>query len=280
MYCKLENLQHTGSFKARGAMNRVLSLSDAERAAGIVAASTGNHGAAAARSAGVVGIPCHVFVPPGVDPSKLANIRRYGATIEEHGTDPADAERHARAYAAERGATYVSPYNDAEVVAGQGTVGIELDRQLERIDTVFVAMGGGGLGVGIAGVLKGLGRPTRIVACSPENSAVMAASVRAGRILDMPSQPTLSDGTAGGVEADAITFDLCRELIDDFVTIPEDDIAETLRQFIDAHHLLIEGAAAVAVAGLAQRRDVIAGGTVVVVLCGGNIGLDTLRRVL
>lgn len=280
VYCKLENLQHTGSFKARGAMNKVLSLSDEERAAGIVAASTGNHGAAAARSAAVIGVPCHVFVPPGVDPSKLANIRRYGATIEEHGADPADAERFARRYAADRGSTYVSPYNDADVVAGQGTVGIELARQLERIDTVFVAMGGGGLGVGIAGVLKGLGRRTRIVACSPENSAVMAASVRAGRILDIPSQPTLSDGTAGGVEEDAITFDLCRELIDDYVTIPEDDIATALRQFMETHHLLIEGAAAVAVAGLGRMPDAIAGRTAVVIICGGNIGLDTLRRIL
>ena len=220
VYCKLENLQHTGSFKARGAMNKVLSLSDEERAAGIIAASTGNHGAAAARSAAVAGIPCHVFVPPGVDPSKLANIRRYGATIEEHGTDPADAERFARTYAADHGSTYVSPYNDAAVVAGQGTVGIELARQLESIDAVFVATGGGGLGVGIAGVVKGLGYPARIVACSPENSAVMAASVRAGRILDLPSHPTLSDGMARGVEEDAITFDLCRELIDDWVTVP------------------------------------------------------------
>jgi threonine dehydratase len=280
VYCKLENLQHTGSFKARGAMNKVLSLSEEERSAGIVAASTGNHGAAAARSAGVVGVPCHVFVPAGVDPSKLANIRRHGATIEEHGADPADAERFARRYAAERGRTYVSPYNDPAVVAGQGTVGVELARQLDGIDTVFVALGGGGLAVGIAGVLKGLGMTPRIVACSPEHSAVMAASVRAGRILDLPSRPTLSDGTAGGVEENAITFDLCRELIDDYVTVSEDEIAVALRHFIEGHHLLIEGAAAVAVAGLQQLHSDIAGHTIVVIICGGNIGLDTLRDVL
>jgi threonine dehydratase len=280
VYCKLENLQFTGSFKARGAMNRVLSLDAAERRGGVVAASTGNHGAAVARSAGVVGVPCHVFVPERVDPSKLANITRFGATVERHGDDPADTERHARTYASEHGSTYVSPYNDLAVVAGQGTVGIELSRQLEDIDAVFVALGGGGLVTGIAGVLKGLGHATRVVACSPEHSAIMAASVRAGRILDLPSRPTLSDGTAGGVEADAITFALCQELVDDYLTVSEQEIADTLRSFIDTHHLLIEGAAAVAVAGLAQMRPALEGQNVVIVLCGGNIGFDTLRTIL
>ena len=266
MYCKLENLQFTGSFKARGAMNKVLSLSATEHAAGIVAASTGNHGAAVARSAREVGAPCHVFVPERVDPSKLQNIRRFGASITAHGTDPADAERRARAYAADNGLVYVSPYNDPVVVAGQGTIGLELSRQLPRIDAILIALGGGGLACGIAGALKGLGRSTRIVACSPENSAVMAASVRAGQILDLPSRPTLSDGTAGGVE--------------DYLTIPEAAIADALRTFIEDHHLLIEGAAAVAVAGLRQIADTLEGKTVVVILCGGNIGLDTLRSVL
>ncbi len=280
VYCKLENLQFTGSFKARGALNKVMSLTEAERTAGLVAASTGNHGAAVAWSASMLNTPSLIFVPEHVDPSKLTNIRRYGATIETHGTDPVETEVYARAYAVERGSTYVSPYNDPVVVAGQGTVGVELARQLEHVDAVLVALGGGGLACGIAGVLKRLGHTARIIACSPENSATMIASVRAGRILDVPSLPTLSDGTAGGVEAGAITFDLCRALVDDYLTVPEAEIAETLRAFIDGHHLLIEGAAAVAIAGLRQVASSLAGQNVVVVLCGGNIGLDTLRTIL
>jgi threonine dehydratase len=280
VYCKLENLQFTGSFKARGALNKVLSLGDADRTAGLVAASTGNHGAAVARSAELVHAPCRVFVPEQVDPSKLANIRRFGATIEAHGADSVEAEVRARAYADEHGLTYVSPYNDPAVVAGQGTVGIELARQIEHIDAVFVALGGGGLVSGIAGVLRQLGQSTRVVACSPVNSAVMAASVHAGRTLDVPSQHTLSDGTAGGVEAGSITFELCQTLVDDYVTVTEQEIAGALRSFIGSHQLLIEGAAAVAVAGMQQMATAIEGKTVVVILCGGNIALDTLRTIL
>jgi threonine dehydratase len=280
VYCKLENLQHTGSFKARGAMNRVLAMSPDERRRGVIAASTGNHGAAVARAAREVGIRCMVVVPEHADESKLAAIRRLGATIEVRGDDCVESERHARRHGADHGLTYVSPYNDPLVIAGQGTVGLELARQLERIDAVFVSLGCGGLVSGIAGYLKATGHDTHVVACSPENSAVMIASIRAGRILDLPSEPTLSDGTAGGVEEGTITFELCRTLVDEYVTVTEAAIASSLTRFLEAHHLLIEGAAAVAVATFEQLAARFAGQTVAIVICGGNIGVDTLRRVL
>jgi len=280
VYLKLENLQYTGSFKARGAMNRLLALPESEREHGVVAASTGNHGAAVARSAAEIGVPAVVFVPQDASPSKLRAITQFGAELRHHGDDCAETETFAREHARRHGMQYVSPYNDPFVVAGQGTIGIELARQLERIDTVFVSLGGGGMISGIAGYLKSVQPQVRVVGCSPENSQVMIRSVQAGKILDLPSLPTLSDGTAGGVEEGAITFDLCRALVDGYVTVTEEAIAETLRTFIDTHHMLIEGAAAVAVASYVKLREQFVGRNVVIVLCGGNIGLDTLRTVL
>ncbi len=280
VYLKCENLQHTGSFKARGAMNRLLVISPAERKRGVVAASTGNHGAAVARSAAELGMPAIVYVPEEADPSKLRNIARYGAEVRCHGNDCVETEMFAREYANEHSLPYVSGYNDFHVVAGQGTIGVELARQLEHIDAVFVTLGGGGLISGIAGYLRSVHPAVTVVACSPENSKVMLESVRAGRILDLPSLPTLSDGSAGGVEPGSITFEWCRELIDEFVTVTEGEIADALRTFLDAQHMLIEGAAAVAVAAYLVMRERFKGMRAVIVLCGANIGLDTLRGVL
>jgi threonine dehydratase len=175
---------------------------------------------------------------------------------------------------------FISPYNDPRIVGGQGTIGVELERQLERIDVVFASLGGGGLVSGVAGYLKSLRPNVEIVGCSPENSQVMIQSVRAGKILDLPSQPTLSDGTAGGVEPGAITFELCRALVDDYVTVTEDEIKESLRLFVRTEHMLLEGAAAVAVAAYLKTRERFAGKSVVIVICGANIDLETLKSVL
>jgi threonine dehydratase len=280
--CKLENLQHTGSFKARGAMNKLLSLAPEELARGVVTASTGNHGAAVARSANALDTSGIVFVPEGSSPAKLRAIERLGAEIRVHGSDCVQAESHARHYAAENGMAYVSPYNDPQVIGGQGTIGIELARHLDRIDAVYVSLGGGGLISGIAGYLKSVRPGVQIIGCSPEHSQVMIQSVKAGRILDLDSLPTLSDGTAGGIEAGAMTFDLCRDLVDEYVTVTEDEIKASLRLFIDMHHMLIEGAAAVAIASYLKTRARFAGthSSVVIVICGANISRETLKRIL
>ncbi len=280
VFCKLENLQYTGSFKARGAMNKLLALSPEERERGVITASTGNHGAAVARSAGVLGVSAIVFVPEGTDRSKVEAIRRLGGEVRFHGSDCVESEVFARRYAAEHGMTYVPPYNDPQVVGGQGTIAVEIARQLDEVDVVFAALGGGGMISGIAGYLKAVKPGVRIIGCSPENSQVMIQSVKAGRILDIPSLPTLSDGTAGGVEEGSITFDLCRELVDDYVTVTEEEIRGTLRAFMDAHHMLIEGAAAVAVASFLKMREQFRGKNVVVVICGANISMERLKEVL
>ena len=280
VYLKLEHLQHTGSFKVRGALNKVLACTPAQQARGLVAASTGNHGAALAFACRHVGARALVFVPEEASAGKVAAVRRLGAEVRVHGSDCVEAEVFARRYAEEKGLVYVSPYNDWNVVAGQGTLGLELTRQLSAFDAVFVALGGGGLISGVAGYLKAVRPDVRVIGCSPENSAVMIESVRTGRIVERASQPTLSDGTAGGLEPDAITFDLCRALVDDYVTVSEDAIAEHVRTYLGVHHQVVEGAAAVALAGFRAMQDRFAGKRVVVVLCGANISPATLRAVL
>ena len=277
---KLENYQVTGSFKVRGALNKVLSLTAEERAGGVVAASSGNHGAALAYAQQALGCRATIVVPEDASPTKVEAIRARGAEVVVHGSDCVIAETWARQEARRRGVPYVSPYNDARVVGGQGTIGLELDRQLERIDTVYVAVGGGGLISGIAGYLKRRRGDLEVVGCSPASSAVMYESLRAGRILDLESRPTLSDGTAGGVEGGALTFELCREHVDRFVLVSEEEIARAMRLVIEHHHMLIEGAAGVPVAAFLRDRDRHAGKHVVLVLCGANVGLDVLRRVL
>jgi len=278
--CKLENLQHTGAFKVRGALNKMLSLSSEQLSRGVVTASTGNHGAAVAFGANKTGASGIVYMPGGTPAAKVEAIEALGAEVRFAGTDCVDAEGAARAFGEAEGVTYISPYNDPLVVAGQGTIAFELAEQLDRIDVVLVALGGGGLISGIAAYLKSVRPAVRVVGCSPANSKVMIDSVRAGRILDLPSLPTLSEGTAGGVEGGAITFDLCSALVDEFVTVTEEEIADSLCLFMKYHHMLIEGAAAVPLAAYTKARSRWPGQSVAIIICGANIPLETLKKIL
>jgi threonine dehydratase len=219
-------------------------------------------------------------VPEQTSTAKVDAIRSYGGDIRFFGTDGLDTEQHAREFAAERGMYYLSPYNDPTVIAGQGTCGVEIIRQLPDVDAAFIAVGGGGLISGVGSVLKQHNPRVRLFGCQPEASAVMARSVEAGRILDLPSEPTLSDGTAGGIEPESITFELCRELVDEFVLVSERQIAAAMRQYIQVEQHQIEGAAGVAIAALLSRTKAVAGMTIVVIICGGNISAQTLESVI
>ncbi len=276
---KCENLQHTGSFKARGAVSKVRSLSREELDRGVITASTGNHGAAVAYACGIVGVAPIVVVPADANPSKLAAIERLGGRIATIGTDSVESELGARHLAEERGLTFISPYNDPAVIGGQGTLGLELLEQVDDLGTVILAVGGGGLASGVAGIIKAVSPSVRVIGCSPANSAVMYHSLRVGEILDMPSEPTLSDGTAGGVEPGAITFDLLARLLDDFVTVEEADIRSAFLELIDVEHQLVEGSAAMAYAA-ARAYPGVREGTTAVILCGGNVGTGKLRAIL
>lgn len=280
VHLKLENIQHTGSFKLRGALNRLLVLDAAERGRGVVTASSGNHGLAVAHAGRALGLSVEVFVPEEASPTKVAAIESSGANIRKWGDDCVVAEAAARRHAAERGAVYVSPYNDPWVIAGQGTVAAELSRQVEPLDALFVSVGGGGLISGMAAFAKAHWPGVEIVACSPEHSPVMHASLAAGRIVDLPSLPTLADGTAGGLEPGAITFELCQQLVDRSVTVGEAAIAAAMHRIVGRHHLLVEGAAGVAVAGFLAESRRWSGRRVGIVLCGANIAPGLLARVL
>jgi threonine dehydratase len=280
VYLKLENLQYTGSFKLRGAFNKLLTLSREARQAGCVAASSGNHGAAIAWAMKKLGVTGVIFVPEQTSATKVDAIRRAGGEVRFFGTDGLDTETHARAYAGKHGMTYLSPYNDEQVIAGQGSCGVEIARQLSPVDAVFIAVGGGGLISGVGAFLKSVNPAVEIVSCQPAASRVMTESVAAGKILDLPSLPTLSDGTAGGIEPGAITFELCRELTDRFVVVSEDQIAAAMREFIDSQHMLLEGAAGVAIAGFLDVASEYRDKNVVIIVCGGNISRDTLKKVI
>lgn len=280
VYLKLDNLQHTGSFKLRGAFNKVLSLTPEERKAGCVAASSGNHGAAIAFAMKELGVSGVIFVPEKTSTAKVDTIRRAGGDVRFFGTDGLDTEIHAREYAADNGMAYLSPYNDEEVIAGQGVCGVEIVRQLRQVDAIFIAVGGGGLISGAGAFLKSVNPNVEVVSCQPKASAVMTESVRAGAILELPSEPTLSDGTAGGIEAGAITFDICRDVIDRYVVVSEEQIEDAMRAFIDSHHMLLEGAAGVAIAGFLDIAGDYKGKNVVIVVCGGNISRETLKKVI
>jgi threonine dehydratase len=279
-HLKLENLQHTGSFKARGAFSSLLALSERERARGVIAASTGNHGAAVAYAAAKLGIAGRIVVAANADAGKVAAIRSLGGTVEVHGNDPVLAETYARGLAEREGIPYISPYNDPEVVAGQGTIGMEVARQLPAIDAVFIPLGGGGLLAGIAAWLKSVRPGVRVIGCSPENSAVMIASVRAGRIVELESKPTLSDATAGGVEPGAVTFELVRSLADDYLTVTEEEIRRAMRLLHEMHGLVVEGAAGVAVAGYLRQAERWRGRAAAAILSGGNVTPTVFRSVL
>ena len=280
VFLKLENLQHTGSFKVRGAMNKLLSLTPEEQLRGVVTASTGNHGAGTAFGLRALQLHGTIFVPETASPTKVAAIQRYGVRIEKYGADCLETELYAQAYAREHDLTYISPYNDPQVVGGQGTIGVELLRQLEKIDAVFVSVGGGGLISGIAGYLKHVLPDVKVIGCLPENSPEMALAVKAGHHVQIEPTPTLSDGTAGGFEPGAITFELCQRLVDEYVLVREEEIAVALRWMLETHHQLIEGSAGVALAGFQKLYEQHEGQNVVIVLCGANISLKTLRQIL
>jgi len=280
IYLKLENLQKTNSFKLRGAFSKILSLSQAEKEKGLVTASTGNHGAAVAYAAKELGLKAIIFVPTNASKTKLAAIELLGAEIRYYSNDSAKAEVRAREFALQNNMSYISPYNDPDIIAGQGTIGLELWQQLPEIDAVIVSLGGGGLVSGIASYLKTKNPNIQIIAASPVNSAVMIESVKAGKILDLESKPTLSDGTAGGVEAGALTFPLVQDLVDAYVTVTEEEIKQELKEFIDSHFMLIEGAAAVTIAAYKKFKNNIKGKNVALVLCGAKISSKTLAKVL
>ena len=277
---KREDLQHTGSFKLRGATNKLLSLTPQQRTVGVIAASNGNHGLGVAMAAKSLGVQAEVYVSSHVSPAKAKRIEEWGAVIRQAGSDPLDAELAGRAAAQESGKGFISPYNDADVMAGQGTLAVELLRQTPHLDAVFVAVGGGGLIGGVGAYLKWASPQTEIVGCWPENSPVMLRCMEAGAVIDVPEEATISESTAGGLEPESVTLELCRAVIDRGVLVTEDEILAAMRLLLATEHWLVEGAAGVALAAFLKEAARYRGKRVAVVLCGRNLSPAVLARTL
>ena len=280
VFLKLECLQHTGSFKYRGALNKYLSLSEKDRQAPVITASSGNHGTALAALLHKFGGQGCVFLPQNASPAKIKQLQQYGVDLEFHGSDCVESESLALETARINNQIYISPYNDPEIIGGQGTIAIELLQQMETVDTVLVPVGGGGLISGIAGYLKTIDKQISICACQPENSAVMHASIQAGKIVEMDSKPTVADGTAGGIDPRTITFEICQKMVDDYVLVSETELKSAIRDMIIHHQLLIEGAAALPVAALLKHKNRFKGQSTALIISGKKITPALLKEIL
>lgn len=281
-YFKLENYQLSGSFKIRGAMNKILSVPEKQRKeVTFVAASTGNHAAAFAHVIYHWGLKGKVYLPVTVTKTKLQFIKDHGLPYELYGEDCLDTEVYARAEAEKNGYVLVPPYNDPEIVQGQGTIGYEILNQLPETEAVIVPVGGGGLIGGIAAYIKAIKPEIEIIGCQPVNSPEMVESLKRGYIIsESITQPTLSDATAGGIEQEAITFELCQKYVDRFVLIHEDEIRQEILWALQHHQMIIEGSAAMSIATLRKNREQLSGKKVVMILCSKRLSYEKLGQLL
>ncbi len=279
VFVKWECDQATGSFKLRGALNKLRSLSPADRARGVVSASTGNHGLAISHAARLENVGLKLFLPETVAEVKKKRIEALGVDVEVRGASCERAEALARDLAGRTGRVFVSPYNDWDIVFGAGTTGLELDLQIPDFDDLLVPVGGGGLIAGMAAFLKSVRPGVRIIGVEPEASAFMAASLAAGRLVDIDERPTVADAVAGGIEPGAITFPLCRDLVDAIEVVPEPAVVRGLVYARQSHGRMIEGAGALPLAALLHAPAGRAGRRIVALVSGGNIGSDRFREI-
>ena len=270
VFVKWESEQLTGSFKIRGALSAIRNLPPDVRARGLVSASTGNHGLAVAKAAELEKADLVLFVPESVSPVKLEKLRRLGIAVEIRGASCEQTESLARAFAGDSGKIYISPYNDIDVILGQGTTAFEIHRDLPGVEAVLVPVGGGGLAAGIAAYLKSVRPGVRIFGVEPEASAFMSASIAAGRLVEVEEKETAADAVAGGIEPGSITFDLCRDFLDGVITVTETAITAAVSVLSQNHGRVVEAAGALALAGLDTHPELFRGLKVVLIASGGN----------
>ena len=280
VWLKLDSMQRTSSFKFRGAINKILSLTEAELDRGIVSASTGNYALAVAEAMRIRNRRATIYVAKDIEPSRLRMLRSHGLDLVIHGEVAWDAEKEARRVGDEEGKIYVSPYNDPIVVGGQGTCGYEISQQLPDLDAAFLACGGGGLLTGSAGWLKSHNSDVEAFGVSPANSPVMYESMRTNKMVEMDTQPTLADTCAGGIDLDSITLDLCRRYVDEIVLLTEKEIEASIRLLFEQHRLVTEGSGALSIGGLLKRKERFKGKKVVAVVCGRNVNLEVFKKII
>ncbi|MBN3785791.1 threonine/serine dehydratase [Burkholderia sp. Ac-20353] len=278
VYLKCEHLQHTGSFKFRGATNKVRLLDPQTRRNGVLTVSSGNHGQGVALAGKLAGVPVTVYAASTASPVKLEAIRALGAEVIALDDSNLGVELEAARQAKLKEMKFVSPYNDLDVIAGQGTIGIEIHEQARaenaKLAAVFASVGGGGLISGVGTAIRRLIPEAAVVGCWPANSTALYSSLKAGKIVESEELDTISDGTAGGIEPDSITFDIGRNVISDTSLVTEEEIKAAMKLVAQTDRWMVEGAAGVALASMLKLAPGYQGRAVAVILCGRNIMLE------
>jgi threonine dehydratase len=280
VHLKLESVQLTNSFKIRGALNAALRLAEGDSPPIIVTASAGNHGRAIAFAAERLGLQAVVFTPSTAPETKKAAIRRLGAALRDEPHTYDEAEQRARAYASDNDAIYISPYNHPDVIAGAGTIGLELLETMPDLDVVVVPLGGGGLASGVAMAVRCAAPRARVIGVEVEASRPFAIGREQGRITEIEVKPSLADGLIGNLEPASMTFELVLRYVDELVSVSEDDLRRAMRGLAAEEHLIAEGAGATATAAVLAAGAVRPGQRAAVLVTGGNIDLTTVNRTL
>lgn len=279
VYLKTENLQKTGSFKIRGAYNKISSLSEKERQKGVIAASAGNHAQGVAFGASKGGIPATIVMPAGAPLSKVIATRGYGATVILDGNVYDDAYNRAQKIQEETGAVFVHAFDDPEVIAGQGTIGLEILDQLSDVDAILAPVGGGGLISGIAVAVKSLKPSVKIIGVEAAGAECVKVSREKGELCPLTSAHTIADGIAVKCPG-SLTFDLIQKYVDDLVTVTDEEIASTILLLLERSKLVAEGAGATALAALIYRKSLLENKKVAAVVSGGNIDVNFMSRII
>ncbi len=283
IYLKLENQQVTGSFKIRGVLNKLLSLSEEELEKGCLCASSGNHGIALAYASKLVGTKAKIVVPEGTPTTKIRKLKRYGGEVTVEGETYDDAEKKAKEIEERENLTFVSSYNDLKVIAGQGTIGLEVLEEVPQIDTFVTPIGGGSLISGIAVAAKTIDPDIRVIGVQSAASPFMYESLKVGRILDLEEvnfQPSIATAIYGGVEEGSVTFDFIQKYVDEILLVEEEEIKDTVKELIQFHTIFAEPASAAGVATLKRHHDIFKSHKSVFVISGGNIGYELLKNLL
>jgi threonine dehydratase len=279
IYCKLDHLQMTGSFKERGARNKLLQLNETQRKRGVIAASAGNHALGLAYHGQLLSIPVTVVMPKWAPLVKVSNCRSFGATVILHGETFYDAKQLATALAEEKGLLYVNGFDDPDIIAGQGTIGLEILEDVPDVDVVIVPIGGGGLIAGVGTAIKALKPSVRVIGVESKAAPTLAVSLERGAVTHVDTQPTLADGLAVA-EAGKLGFEIAKKVVDEIILVDEAEIARAMLRLLELEKMLVEGAGAVTLAAAWRTDFDLTGKKVVLILSGGNIDVTVLSHVL